>query len=466
MLVIIYGISVAIIVPYAFGYRFSITRGVFVHAGALTVAVAPHDATISIDDRPLRGISFINDAWQINGIPPGEHVLTIAHEGYQTWRKRVRVRSGISTEFWNVLLPRTQYTPLQRAQIEAVAPTFVAPDLTHTATMTPTTITITPLRKDADQPLPAPQVIALPDEYFTLQQEQNIEWSPRGNALLIPVRTADETNDVLIVDRNRGAYVTLRTLFPNARRIALPRWDPHNTRAFYVIVNDVLQRVTLPTQLTDIAAATTSIVAQDIFTYTIAKDTVYYVSTRDRMIYAIRGDHQEAVTPQSAGTVAHNSALVVYDDERLTIRTDGTLELFNRGAWHVLRAHDIRGSAFSDDGKKLLFWSNHEINVYFLRDWHVQPQRRAGETITIARFAAPLTAIQWAHDYEHVFFVTDNALKITALDHRDGHMTFTLLRNISPPSTIIVTPNTLFIRSSDTLLSIPFPDDEAVTPRQ
>ena len=82
-------------------------------------------------------------------------------------------------------------------------------------------------------------------------------------------------------------------------------------------------------------------------------------------------------------------------------------------------ADGINGAQFSNDGKKLLFWSDNEISVLFLRKWDVQPRRDENEIQQIVRLSSPVKNVFWYRDYEHIFFSTQNAVKIIELDSRD-----------------------------------------------
>ena len=69
--------------------------------------------------------------------------------------------------------------------------------------------------------------------------------------------------------------------------------------------------------------------------------------------------------------------VVVYDDLRIALILENKdFYIFNKGDYgDYFRklADDIEEAHFSDDGKRILFWSNNEISVYFLREQLSQP---------------------------------------------------------------------------------------------
>lgn len=84
----------------------------------------------------------------------------------------------------------------------------------------------------------------------------------------------------------------------------------------------------------------------------------------------------------------------------------------------------VREVYFSDDGKKLLFATKKEAHVYFLKDWEVQPKHLAGDMELIFSQEPDMERVQWYLDYQHVFIVNKDAVKIVELDKRGGQNIF------------------------------------------
>ena len=80
----------------------------------------------------------------------------------------------------------------------------------------------------------------------------------------------------------------------------------------------------------------------------------------------------------------------------------------------------VKGVQFSNDGKKLLYWTTNEIWSSMLRQWKVQPIRQKGDKIFITRFSAPVRNVQWMDDYENVLFSVGSSIKSANIDTRWG----------------------------------------------
>ncbi|MEK7494961.1 MAG: hypothetical protein AAB615_03770, partial [Patescibacteria group bacterium] len=137
--------------------------------------------------------------------------------------------------------------------------------------------------------------------------------------------------------------------------------------------------------------------------------------------------------------------LIVYDEKRLALfeRKKGQLFVFNNAAetgpvgLKELLPSGVKGMQFSDDGKKLLYFTDNEISTYFLREWEVQPIREPDTTTQIARFSTPIKNVQWTKDYEHVLFSLNGNVKIIELDNRDRRNLLDLITFPTPVTQVV-----------------------------
>ena len=165
--------------------------------------------------------------------------------------------------------------------------------------------------------------------------------------------------------------------------------------------------------------------------------------------------------------------LIIYDESRIAfLNSDKKLFIYNKGEhgdYFRKLGDDIEGMQFSNDGKKILYWTKNDISVYFSRDWNVQPIRSENEIQNITRYSDDLKNVQWLKDYEHIIFSAKEQIKIIELDSRDHRNTMDLPRlNISNSS--IIYNNSLeklfFIdkeqNSENMLYSIVFPEKTSI----
>ena len=118
-----------------------------------------------------------------------------------------------------------------------------------------------------------------------------------------------------------------------------------------------------------------------------------------------------------------NYQITVYDDKRISfLNNSNDLFIYNKGEidnYFQELSSNALGSQFSDDGKKLLYWTDHEINAYFVRKWEVQPVRSENEIIQVTKYSDNISNVQWSRDYEHVIYVVNKQAKLIEIDQRD-----------------------------------------------
>jgi hypothetical protein len=167
-------------------------------------------------------------------------------------------------------------------------------------------------------------------------------------------------------------------------------------------------------------------IADDVSAYDVSGSNIYYVQGSNNLVFRVATNGQsqkEQITSDFPEEGKNVSKIIIYDENRIgLISKDKNFYIFNKGEhdnYFRKIGSDVEGMYFSDDGKKLLFWTDYEISVYFLRDWQVQPIRSENDLANITRYSEPIKNVQWFNDYEHVIFSTGRWTKIIELDPRD-----------------------------------------------
>jgi len=426
---------------YTFGYRFNFERGIFVYTGSISIKSTPETVNIYVDNEliPQKKLGLLNKSIHIGGLAPGEHFIKVTLPGYSTWSKKTTIQSGLSTEFWNVLLVKENNTPEAISGTVGAEKVFQAQEkwLLAVAKKSGTTFSVDVLDTNAKTDTP---IFLLSDVSLPGDGEENIEWSPDGKKLLIPL-DQNEIRSYSVVDIATKEVLSLNELTKTKEigSIKNPRWDPANRNFLLYLKNNVLYRID-----TGSIDATPLFVKENIRDYNFSGENIYYLSNDNGIIYRVPGNSPDTkptqITTFSINLIPDSSySLILYDDARLTLREQktGKLWVYNKvtdanAILRVIAEKDIKGVQFSDDGKKLLFFTDNKISVYFVRDWEAQPLRTNDTVVQIARFSNTIKNIVWAEDYEHVFFSLGNTAKMVELDNR-GERNITDLATFSSP---------------------------------
>ncbi|MEI7621034.1 MAG: PEGA domain-containing protein [Candidatus Moraniibacteriota bacterium] len=420
-LFVLFWLVSALILGYAFGYRFNRQRGVFIYGGSVSMKTTPQDADVYINNvhYSSKNLNRINGSYHIDGIAPGDYLLEVKSSGFRTWSKKISVHSGISTEFWNVVLTKNNY---QKTSYNAsgVSRFFISPrkNLTAVASQTGETFAVDIINAKDDT---SENILTTQEYLFTDNSKENIEWAPQAHRVIIPaIRKNDQKKNYLIADVPKAELLNLQDL-AHTDDLSHVRWDPKTKNALFYMSAGNLFRLDLdaPTEIRQIA--------NNIASYELASSGLYYFQLPEGIVYKtnIDGANQAVQITRSAPTnmADPDYQIIVYDDRRIVfLNPSHNLYIFNQGEnedYFQQLSNNTLGSQFSDDGKKLLFWNEHEINVYFARKWDVQPMRSENEVLPITRYSDAINNVQWSRDYEHVIFATGKLVKFIETDQRD-----------------------------------------------
>jgi hypothetical protein len=483
-LVLLFLLTVPVIILNAKGYRFDTSRGVFVHSGTITFKANPQAVDIRINDEIFESkkLNRINNSYNLSGLVPGDYDIEILASGFQPWNKKTQVHSGMASEFWNVLLVRDDYEreDLATAGVEKF---FTSPKNDLLAYVLDSQkdlmIRIFNLTDSVVQ-----QEFSFPGWHLVEDsKKENIEWSPDNSFLSIPVEKKIEPEitkakdtgvsqeyeyNYFIYDFENDTSLNLAENLEK-KNIHDVRWDPKQSGFLFFLDNNTLFRVNVK------SFEESTQIAEGISSYDLSGSYVYY--TRDSgLLFKNTLDSTDNPTqitnnfPQEENPVV--SSTVVYDDSRVALILENKdFYIFNHGEngdyFRKLGSH-IEEAHFSDDGKKILFWSDNEIFVYFLRDQLSQPIREENEIQNVTRYSEPIKNVQWFRDYEHIIFSSGRWIKIIEIDPRD-HANCMDLENTQNPNPFVIYNSSLeklfFIDSKDettSLYSIDFPEKTTI----
>jgi hypothetical protein len=169
-------------------------------------------------------------------------------------------------------------------------------------------------------------------------------------------------------------------------------------------------------------------ISEHIASYDFSPKGLFYMQLPEGIVYKTSfdgTDPAQQITSSAPDDMNDNSyQIIVYDEDRITfLNKSHELYIYNKGEENTYfnkLSGDAYGSQFSDDGKKLLYWTDNEIFTYFVRKWEVQPVRSENENMSITHFSSSIRNLQWTRDYEHVVFATGNKVKMIEIDNRDN----------------------------------------------
>lgn len=439
-LVLLFFVTSTLLIGYAFGYRFSPSRGVFVYAGSVTIKTTPQEVDVYINKElmPNKKVSRINNSIHIDGIHPGEYQLEVRAAGFKSWSKKISVHSGVSTEFWNIILSNDSYAR-EDYNTPHIEKFFISPRK-NLAAFTQKEGQIFMVKIFDPASLEIKDAFNSQDYSFTNNVKENIEWSPQAHRIIIPTRKNENGEKTYFINTlDSSETINLNEVVAEGN-LSHVRWDPDTKNALFYMTDDKLVRVDLDNPNDK------KLVAERISGYDLSSKGLFYFQLPEGIVFQTNftGTNQPTQITEAAPLDMSdaNYQLIVYDEKRIVIHNDenGNLYIFNEGekeTYFKELTKEAVGSQFSDDGKKLLFWSDREIFTYFVRKWEVQPVRAENELQSITRFAGEIKNVQWTRDYEHALFTIDKKIKMIEIDPRDKRNMSNIL-SLTDDSSILV----------------------------
>ena len=435
LLVALFFVVTPVVILEARGYRFDLHRGVFVHSGTVSIKNNPQNVDILVNGEPAKSnLNRINNSYNITGLIPMGYNMEIKADGFQTWNKKIDVHSGLATEFWNILLARNNYEDVSYST-GGIDNFFISPkDSLIAFTNNSSEGVSLNILNIKDKTIN--NTFHFSNGFFSKEElKENIEWSPEENYLSVPLKITSTTKKLegriekteittaykyFVIDMGSNDSFNLNDFLGKAD-IRNVRWDPKEKDYLFFLSGNDLYRA----NIRDVSDIT--VIASDVSSFDLAKTGVYYTQLPDEILFKTSLDgkaEKNQITNNFPETLdGPNEKLIVYDEDRIAfINKNKDLFVYNKGEhdnYFKKLAAGVESIQFSDDGKKLLYWTGNEISVYYLRDWNVQPARIEDEIDNITRFSTPLENVQWFKDYEHVLFSVGSQIKIIELDPRD-----------------------------------------------
>lgn len=459
-----FAIITASVIFFTLGYRFNFERGIFVYTGSITIKVIPDTVDIRIDGKliPQGRQNILNQSIHLSGIDPGEHLLKIEASGYQSWEKKVSVGSGVSTEFWNIILPKDSFQPSTLLSGSFLR-MFPSPSEKFLALFGESgdETTLAVFEKSTGL---SKQIFSTKEFRFDQSSTENLEWSSDEKTVLFSLKN-DKGKHYFLINRETLATEDISSLtgFPNIHHL---RWDPKEAHSILFLSEDSLFSFD-----TRSLGKKPTILGEGIAAYDPSASVLFYLERESGIIY--QSDYGEKLSPDPLTPPIKipftDPTLVAYDKDRIALfEKDGQGILFNQrkmgaGSSILSLGRGIRSLQFSNDGKKLLFATENEISVIFTREWDMQPSRSEGDIFQIVRLSKPVASVQWTKDYEHILFTAEGMIQLAELDHRDHRNIATLGNDLNPLQVLSDFQNNEILilgRESDaktTLYSLIFP---------
>lgn len=113
---------------------------------------------------------------------------------------------------------------------------------------------------------------------------------------------------------------------------------------------------------------------------------------------------------------------------------------------------DIKEFSVAPDGKKLVYFNNYEIWIFYLEDYYGDFSKSKWEKVFLTRFSEEIGTILWINPH-YLMFSVGNTIKISEVDERDRINIYDLARFKNPQVFWDEEEKKIYILTQGTLLS-------------
>jgi len=352
---------------YSQGYRFDFDSKKITQTGGLFLKVFPKSAEIYLDGKLKKKTDFFFGSILIENLLPKKYKIEIKKEGYFTWEKNLEIKEKEVTEAKNVILfpENPNFTILTKG----VKKFWLPPD----------------------------------QKKIILLEEGEAGWALKLYDLEKKVKSHLISEDDVY---SAGADLLNLEFSENSKEISLEIGMKEQLKYFSLELDKV------PSVLTEIEPLLPPL--KDIITYQTFNGQLYYLGNFGNL-FRDEKKLTEKVFPVKPET---EYELKIFQNF-IFLREGQTLYQLNSESKSFEKFFEnLNSLKISPDLKKLVYFSNYEIWILFLKDSDPPAIHRKGDRVFFVRLSEKIDNVFWLNS-DYLIFNTGNKIKIAEIDDRD-----------------------------------------------
>jgi len=159
---------------------------------------------------------------------------------------------------------------------------------------------------------------------------------------------------------------------------------------------------------------------EDILSYLAIGEDIYYLDNWGHLFRTDKSLEPKTKITETPFPVKQETEyeLKIFSDF-IFLREAQVLYLFNLTSKSFEKFFEpVKDLKISPDFNKLVYWSDYEIWILFLKEKKSPPPKGAGERLFLIRFSEKITEVSWLNA-DYLIFSVGNKIKVTEIDERD-----------------------------------------------
>lgn len=354
-----------LIILYSQGYRFDFEKKKLTQTGGLFLKIIPKKADVYLEKKLIKKTDFLSGSLFIKNLLPKKYKIRVEKEGFHLWEKTLEIKEKEVTEAKNIIL----FSKNPRFDI-------------------------------------------------LFENIENFWFSPDEKKIIFYEKNQEGWNLILYdLEKNLKKHlISEKEICLNGCAFLDLKWTENLKKVYLILkIKDTLKKFVLDTEKNSsvsLQEITTS--SEDIIASIIVDKNKYYL---DKSGYLFKNQEKITENPFPLKKEVEYS-LEVFQDF-IFLKEGKTLYFFNPKTKSLeLFFEEINDLKISPDKKKMVYFSNSEIWVLFLKEKLNQPQKIKGEKVFLARFSEKIDDVFWLGS-DYLVFNSGNQIKISEIDDRD-----------------------------------------------
>jgi len=416
--VFLYFLSAPSVVLYSQGYRLDWERKKIVKTGALYFKVLPKGAKVFLNGKFIKKTDFFFGSAFLENLLPRKYLVEIKKPGYQSWKKTLQTKEGQVTEAKNiVLLPKNLKLELLEKNIKDF---FFLPNKTamilkvkNTKNEKSWSLKLYDLKREIKSHLLDKEQISKNEVSLS-----NLILSTDEKRVILETEIKESPSSVskrkfflLNLDKNPPSLKDLDFL-EGAKEVFFHPTDPQ--KLFFTKTKES----SLALFLADLEKETQTPLLENILCHKVFQNYIFWISKEGFLEKSDFFGKSQRISSEPFFKKEGNLKIEIFNSQ-IFLLANNSLFLFDEDSKKFQKIADqIKSLIISPDSKKICFWSDNEIWIFFLKEKLDQPVKEKGEKLFLTRFAKRIENVFW-YTSHYLIFNVDSEIKIIEIDDRD-----------------------------------------------
>jgi len=424
--IILFILITPLTVLYSLGWRIDWKSKKIIQTGAFYFKVWPKNCRVYLNEELEKKTDFFFGSALIENLLPKKYNVEIKKEGFQSWRKSLKIKERTATEAKNIILiPEKPNFTLTAKNVEKF---FFSPDEkkvilleTENDSETPTwSLKLFELGKNIKSHLIKEEDISLARRSLGEggKKEKNelfdLKFSPDSGTILLEIEAPKKINYyILEINKDPLSLIPLDFLNSEVDKII---FYPKNHQRLLILKEGMLSEVDLATK------KISPPLLEEIITLLPLNNNVYYLDTSGfiyKTDFSFKNHEKLNQVSFPAKEEAQYQISAINQASHFFLKENNILYVFNRNEKNFKKIFEpVKNLSFSPDSQKMVYWNDYEIWILFLEEKHDQPQKQAREQLFLTRFSEKINEVFWLTNH-YLIFNTGGKTKIAEIDDRD-----------------------------------------------